>query len=100
MIEDKMLAVERELRREYLRQYLTSKDSTPDSIPGQLFPTKSDLDEELLRVGRMIYRLRGLYKAHKVNLDIKLDKISTNQSKKGSFGMSTVYGINGGDENE
>ena len=48
----------------------------------------------------MIYRLRGLYKAHNVNLDIKLDKISTNQSRKGSFGMPTVYGINGGGKNE
>ena len=47
MIEDKMLAIERELRRECLRQYLTSKDSTPDPIPGQFFPTKSDLVEEL-----------------------------------------------------
>ena len=100
MIEDKLLVIERELRRECLRQYLTSKDSTPDPIPGQFFPTKSDLVEELLRVGRMIYRLRGLYKAHKVNLDIKLDKISTNQSRKGSFGMPTVYGINGGGKNE
>ena len=100
MIKDKLLAVERKLRREYLRQYPTSKDSTPDPIPGQFFPTKSDLDEELLRVGRMIYRLRGLYKAHKVNLDIKLDKILTNQSRKGSFGMPTVYGINGGGNNE
>ena len=60
MIEDKMLAIERELRRECLRQYLTSKDSTPDPIPGQFFPTKSDLVEELLRSGQNDLSFKGI----------------------------------------
>lgn len=94
MSEDKMIVAEKELRREYLRQYLTSDDSVPDPIPGQFFPTESDLNEELLRISKMAFRLRKLYKVYNVNLVVKLDKTPT-QSRKHPFGMPKFYG---GDE--